>query len=80
MPLPTADGKRGRVMDGLISRQAAIDLLFDMANEVKLWEQVATDNTVKIRIEACKATLIEMKTRIAKLKGGALYGSSVYKD
>ena len=27
MPLPTADGKRGRVMDGLISRQAAIDAL-----------------------------------------------------
>lgn len=68
------------MMDDLISRQAAIDLLFDMANEVKLWEQVATDNTVKIRIEACKATLIEMKTRIAKLEGGALYGSSVYKD
>ena len=26
MPLPTADGKRGRVMDDLISRQAAIDV------------------------------------------------------
>ena len=29
MPLPTADGKRGRVMDGLISRQAAIDALIE---------------------------------------------------
>ena len=27
MPLPTADGKRGRVMQDLISRQAAIDAL-----------------------------------------------------
>lgn len=27
MPLPTADGKRGRVMDGLISRQAAIEVI-----------------------------------------------------
>ena len=27
MPLPTADGKRGQVMDDLISRQAAIEAL-----------------------------------------------------
>lgn len=56
-----------RMSNDLISRQAVYDELFDICNEVKKWAQVANDNTVKNIIEAHKAILIEMKTRIAKL-------------
>lgn len=40
MPLPTADGKRGRVMDGLISRQAALDAVNSLIDR---FERILSD-------------------------------------
>lgn len=54
-------------MNDSISRQAVINELFDMANEIKMCEQVAFDNIDRARIGACKSMLIELRKRVAKL-------------
>lgn len=59
--------QKGKKMDDLISRQAAIDAMKNMYQAAEKWGWEATDDVIKARAESCMASLIEMKLRIEKL-------------
>lgn len=54
-------------MQGLISRQAALDAMKDMYRAAEKWLRDATDDVTKARAESCMASLIEIKLRTEKL-------------
>ena len=54
-------------MQGLISRQAALDAMKDMYRAAEKWLRDATDDVTKARAESCMASLVEIKLRTEKL-------------